>query len=94
MVFIFRARLAAQSKSVDDKYKFTYGELTPGVRAPAADMVAKQGDPLYLQPHTILITKEGVIQLIMKSKLPYPCCRHGGKTGRSVVLAATYNTYY
>ncbi|AUF81620.1 bro-a [Malacosoma neustria nucleopolyhedrovirus] len=26
---------------------------------------------LYLQPHTILITKEGVIQLIMKSKLPY-----------------------
>jgi Protein of unknown function (DUF3627)/BRO family, N-terminal domain len=33
--------------------------------------VAKQGDPLYLHPHTVLITKEGVIQLIMKSKLPY-----------------------
>ncbi|AIE47808.1 bro [Peridroma alphabaculovirus] len=36
-----------------------------------APVVAKQGSPLYLHPHTILITKSGVIQLIMKSKLPY-----------------------
>ncbi|ABI13918.1 hypothetical protein AGNV_022 [Anticarsia gemmatalis nucleopolyhedrovirus] len=47
----------AVNQHVDDKYKFTYGEQTPGVRAPAADTVAKQRDPLYLQPHTILITK-------------------------------------
>jgi prophage antirepressor-like protein len=34
-------------------------------------LIVKKGDPLYLQPHTVLITKSGVIQLIMKSKLPY-----------------------
>nr|AFN21136.1 BRO-A [Bombyx mori nucleopolyhedrovirus] len=61
----------AISRHVDDKYKYTYNEH--GARLPhhAPNSVAKQGDPLYLQPHTVLITKEGVIQLIMKSKLPY-----------------------
>jgi prophage antirepressor-like protein len=55
---------------VDDKYKSTFehgGQIAPL----ASDGAAKQGDPLYLHPHTVLITKEGVIQLIMKSKLPY-----------------------
>jgi prophage antirepressor-like protein len=56
--------------NVDDKYKFTFEQgCVP--HTPGSDSVAKQGDPLYLQPHTVLITKEGVIQLIMKSKLPY-----------------------
>ncbi|AJD09183.1 baculovirus repeated namegeneORF [Condylorrhiza vestigialis mutiple nucleopolyhedrovirus] len=58
-------------KHVNLKYKFTYAEQGSEIATPAVDTVAKQGDPLYLQPHTILITKEGVIQLIMKSKLPY-----------------------
>ncbi|UOQ18885.1 BRO-F [Olene mendosa nucleopolyhedrovirus] len=55
---------------VDDKYKSTFeqgGRFVP----PASNALAKQGDPLYLHPHTVLVTKEGVIQLIMKSKLPY-----------------------
>ncbi|AAC70218.1 Ld-bro-b [Lymantria dispar multiple nucleopolyhedrovirus] len=56
--------------NVDDKYKFTFEQgCVPHTLA--SDSVAKQGDPLYLHPHTVLITKEGVIQLIMKSKLPY-----------------------
>ncbi|UOQ18919.1 BRO-G [Olene mendosa nucleopolyhedrovirus] len=56
--------------NVDNKYKSTFEQgSTP--YTPGSDSVAKQGDPLYLQPHTVLITKEGVIQLIMKSKLPY-----------------------
>ncbi|AUR45083.1 Bro-d protein [Spilosoma obliqua nucleopolyhedrosis virus] len=61
----------AVSKHVDKKYKYTYSE--PGARfaPPGSNSVARQGDPLYLQPHTVLVTKEGVIQLIMKSKLPY-----------------------
>ncbi|AAC70347.1 Ld-bro-p [Lymantria dispar multiple nucleopolyhedrovirus] len=55
---------------VDDKYKstFEHGEIRSHL---ASNALAKQGDPLYLHPHTVLITKEGVIQLIMKSKLPY-----------------------
>nr|AJR20305.1 bro-c [Lymantria dispar multiple nucleopolyhedrovirus] len=72
--------------NVDNKYKSTFEQgrvpYTPGSDkstfeqgstpyTPGSDGVAKQGDPLYLQPHTVLITKEGVIQLIMKSKLPY-----------------------
>nr|ABO13902.1 BRO-a [Bombyx mori nucleopolyhedrovirus]WRK23279.1 baculovirus repeat orf a [Bombyx mori nucleopolyhedrovirus] len=57
--------------NVDDKYKTTYSEHGSTPYTPAPDSVAKQGDPLYLHPHTVLITKEGVIQLIMKSKLPY-----------------------
>nr|AOW42791.1 baculovirus repeated orf [Lymantria dispar multiple nucleopolyhedrovirus] len=56
--------------NVDGKYKSTFEhESTPYTLA--SDGAAKQGDPLYLHPHTVLITKEGVIQLIMKSKLPY-----------------------
>ncbi|AOT85513.1 bro-e [Cyclophragma undans nucleopolyhedrovirus] len=56
--------------NVDSKYKFI---LDQGCMAhtPDQNTVVKQGDPLYLQPHTVLITKEGVIQLIMRSKLPY-----------------------
>ncbi|AGA16158.1 bro-a protein [Thysanoplusia orichalcea nucleopolyhedrovirus] len=61
----------AVSKHVDSKYKFTYAELGPQIGDPAPNSVVKRGDPLYLQPHTVLITKSGVIQLIMKSKLPY-----------------------
>ncbi|AIE47841.1 bro [Peridroma alphabaculovirus] len=77
----------AVKKHVDEKYKGTFenkpkncdagarvNESTgPQNAAPIGDarVVAKQGSPLYLQPHTILITKSGVIQLIMKSKLPY-----------------------
>ncbi|QBC76069.1 bro protein [Neophasia sp. alphabaculovirus] len=60
----------AVNQHVDDKYKFTY-EQAPENGALAANSAVKQGDPLYLHPSTVLITKEGVIQLIMKSKLPY-----------------------
>uniref|UniRef100_A0A679E2U1 BRO-C n=2 Tax=Bombyx mori nuclear polyhedrosis virus TaxID=271108 RepID=A0A679E2U1_NPVBM len=55
---------------VDGKYKSTF-EHADQIGHHAPDSVAKQGDPLYLHPHTVLITKSGVIQLIMKSKLPY-----------------------
>ncbi|AAC63767.1 BRO-c [Bombyx mori nucleopolyhedrovirus] len=55
---------------VDGKYKSTF-EHADQIQHHAPDSVAKQGDPLYLHPHTVLITKSGVIQLIMKSKLPY-----------------------
>ncbi|AGA16248.1 bro-b protein [Thysanoplusia orichalcea nucleopolyhedrovirus] len=61
----------AVSKHVDKKYKYTYSEPGARIAPPGSNSVARQGDPLYLQPHTVLITKEGVIQLIMKSKLPY-----------------------
>nr|AMO27609.1 BRO-K [Lymantria dispar multiple nucleopolyhedrovirus] len=60
----------AVRKHVDGKYKstFEHGEIRSHL---ASNALAKQGDPLYLHPHTVLVTKEGVIQLIMKSKLPY-----------------------
>ncbi|QYC92701.1 Baculovirus repeated ORF 1 [Trabala vishnou gigantina nucleopolyhedrovirus] len=59
--------------SVDEKYKsvFNQGEIQSPPTQNACETVAKRGDLLYLQPHTILLTKSGVIQLIMKSKLPY-----------------------
>ncbi|ADD73854.1 BRO-K [Lymantria xylina nucleopolyhedrovirus] len=57
-------------KHVDAKYKTTY-EQGEQFTLPASNSVVKRGDPLYLQANTVLITKEGVIQLIMKSKLPY-----------------------
>nr|QPD01955.1 BRO-M [Lymantria dispar multiple nucleopolyhedrovirus]QPD02129.1 BRO-M [Lymantria dispar multiple nucleopolyhedrovirus] len=57
-------------KHVDAKYKTTYEQGEPPA-LPASNSVVKRGDPLYLQANTVLITKEGVIQLIMKSKLPY-----------------------
>ncbi|ABI13791.1 baculovirus repeated ORF-b [Anticarsia gemmatalis nucleopolyhedrovirus] len=60
----------AVRKHVDIKYKTTY-EQGETVSHPASTSLVKRGDPLYLQPHTVLITKSGVIQLIMKSKLPY-----------------------
>ncbi|AJD09248.1 baculovirus repeated namegeneORF [Condylorrhiza vestigialis mutiple nucleopolyhedrovirus] len=55
---------------VDDKYKSAF-EQERQIAPLAANNAVKQGDPLYLHPSTVLITKEGVIQLIMKSKLPY-----------------------
>nr|ANS70931.1 baculovirus repeated ORF c [Lymantria dispar multiple nucleopolyhedrovirus] len=55
---------------VDNKYKSLL-EQTIQNGGSASNSVVKRGDPLYLQPHTVLITKSGVIQLIMKSKLPY-----------------------
>nr|AMO27650.1 BRO-O [Lymantria dispar multiple nucleopolyhedrovirus] len=63
----------AVSKHVDIKYKSTYAELGRQIADPTLNvkLIVKKGDPLYLQPHTVLIAKEGVIQLIMKSKLPY-----------------------
>nr|AXE72331.1 hypothetical protein [Anticarsia gemmatalis multiple nucleopolyhedrovirus] len=60
----------AVRKHVDIKYKTTY-EQGETESHPASTNLVKRGDPLYLQPHTVLITKSGVIQLIMKSKLPY-----------------------
>ncbi|AOT85599.1 bro-j [Cyclophragma undans nucleopolyhedrovirus] len=55
---------------VDDKYIFNFNQ--GGQNAPPShNALVKRGDPLYLQPHTVLINKSGVIQLIMKSKLPY-----------------------
>nr|ANS71001.1 baculovirus repeated ORF n [Lymantria dispar multiple nucleopolyhedrovirus] len=56
--------------NVDDKYKSTFQQGCT-LNTLASNSLIKQGDPLYLHPSTILITKEGVIQLIMKSKLPY-----------------------
>ncbi|QBC76119.1 bro protein [Neophasia sp. alphabaculovirus] len=55
---------------VDDKYKTSF-EQTIQLGGSTSTNLVKRGDPLYLQPHTVLITKSGVIQLIMKSKLPY-----------------------
>ncbi|AJD09299.1 baculovirus repeated namegeneORF [Condylorrhiza vestigialis mutiple nucleopolyhedrovirus] len=60
----------AVRKVIDKKYKSNYEQTRLG-DAPASTSLVKRGDPLYLQPHTVLITKSGVIQLIMKSKLPY-----------------------
>lgn len=56
--------------NVDEKYKCTFDQGCT-LHTPASNSVVKRGDPLYLQANTVLITKEGVIQLIMKSKLPY-----------------------
>nr|AQT27366.1 BRO-d [Bombyx mori nucleopolyhedrovirus] len=55
---------------VDGKYKSTF-ENADQIGHHSPNSVVKKGDPLYLHPHTVLITKSGVIQLIMKSKLPY-----------------------
>nr|AMO27843.1 BRO-N [Lymantria dispar multiple nucleopolyhedrovirus]QDE15008.1 bro-n [Lymantria dispar multiple nucleopolyhedrovirus] len=66
----FKNTKKAIKDHVDDKYKSTF-ERGYQLVTPDLNSLAKQGDPLYLQPHTVLITKEGVIQLIMKSKLPY-----------------------
>nr|ANS71034.1 baculovirus repeated ORF p [Lymantria dispar multiple nucleopolyhedrovirus] len=60
----------AVRNNVDDKYKSTFQQGCT-LNTPGSNALAKQGDPLYLQAHTVLVTKEGVIQLIMKSKLPY-----------------------
>ncbi|ADD73738.1 BRO-B [Lymantria xylina nucleopolyhedrovirus] len=60
----------AIAKHVDDKYKSKLEQDTQNGDL-ASNALARQGDPLYLHPHTVLVTKEGVIQLIMKSKLPY-----------------------
>lgn len=59
----------AVKNHVDKKYTCNY--LGGRNDSPASTSLVKKGDPLYLQPHTVLITKSGVIQLIMKSKLPY-----------------------
>ncbi|AIZ48630.1 bro-a [Agrotis segetum nucleopolyhedrovirus B] len=70
----------AIQKHVDEKYKCVFEKMGGQNDAPSCfddneggggEVVIKKGNPLYLQPHTILITKSGVIQLIMKSKLPY-----------------------
>nr|AIX47993.1 BRO-M [Lymantria dispar multiple nucleopolyhedrovirus]QCQ67404.1 BRO-M [Lymantria dispar multiple nucleopolyhedrovirus]QCQ67564.1 BRO-M [Lymantria dispar multiple nucleopolyhedrovirus]QCQ67722.1 BRO-M [Lymantria dispar multiple nucleopolyhedrovirus]WAK98652.1 153 Ld-bro-n [Lymantria dispar multiple nucleopolyhedrovirus] len=66
----FKNTKKAIKDHVDDKYKSTF-ERGYQLVTPDLNSLAKQGDPLYLQPHTVLITKSGVIQLIMKSKLPY-----------------------
>nr|AMO27844.1 BRO-P [Lymantria dispar multiple nucleopolyhedrovirus]QDE15010.1 bro-p [Lymantria dispar multiple nucleopolyhedrovirus] len=59
----------AVSKHVDIKYKSTYAEL--GRREDSAsNSVVKKGHPLYLQPHTVLISKIGILQLISRSKMP------------------------
>jgi prophage antirepressor-like protein len=55
---------------VDDKYKIPFNQTAQNGHH-ASNALVKQGDPLYLHPNTVLITKEGVIQLIMRSKLPY-----------------------
>nr|AFS51926.1 DekiORF48 [Dendrolimus kikuchii nucleopolyhedrovirus] len=57
-------------KIVDSKYKCTY-EQTRLNDGSDYNALVKRGDPLYLQPHTVLINKSGVIQLIMRSKLPH-----------------------
>ncbi|QVU21319.1 bro-a [Troides aeacus nucleopolyhedrovirus] len=66
----FKNTKKAINDHVDAKYKTTYKQGEQFV-TPASNSVVKRGDPLYLQPHTVLITKSGMIQLIMKSKLPY-----------------------
>ncbi|AAZ38289.1 BRO-D [Agrotis segetum nucleopolyhedrovirus A] len=67
-------------KHVNEKYKCVFEKMGGQNDAPPCfddnegvrgEVAIKKGNPLYLQPHTILITKSGVIQLIMKSKLPY-----------------------
>ncbi|ACI28785.1 BRO-C [Agrotis ipsilon multiple nucleopolyhedrovirus] len=69
----------AIAKHVDAKYKCVAESMGLQNKDPSfgenqgvgGEVTIKKGSPLYLQPHTILITKSGVIQLIMKSKLPY-----------------------
>ncbi|ALR71692.1 baculovirus repeated ORF [Anticarsia gemmatalis multiple nucleopolyhedrovirus] len=68
--FKFKNTKKAIKDHVDDKYKSTFEQGERFV-TPTSTNLVKRGDPLYLQPHTVLITKSGVIQLIMKSKLPY-----------------------
>ncbi|AOT85518.1 bro-g [Cyclophragma undans nucleopolyhedrovirus] len=58
-------------KHIDEKYKSTSFEQGSRIATLGQNTMVKQGDPLYLHPSTVFITKEGVIQLIMKSKLPY-----------------------
>ncbi|AAZ38216.1 BRO-A [Agrotis segetum nucleopolyhedrovirus A] len=75
----------AVAKHVDKKYKCYFLEKGPRIEDPSfgdngsvgvevsiikKDLI-KKGHPLFLYDQTILITKSGVIQLIMKSKLPY-----------------------
>ncbi|QHB21718.1 Bro-b [Artaxa digramma nucleopolyhedrovirus] len=60
----------AIKNNVDEKYKSVFDQRAI-INTPGSNNPVKQGDRLYLQAHTVLITKEGVIQLIMKSKLPY-----------------------
>nr|AFS52017.1 DekiORF140 [Dendrolimus kikuchii nucleopolyhedrovirus] len=55
---------------VDSKYKTAIDQTDQNGRS-GHNALVKRGDPLYLQPHTVLITKAGVIQLIMRSKLPH-----------------------
>nr|AFS51988.1 DekiORF111 [Dendrolimus kikuchii nucleopolyhedrovirus] len=57
-------------KYVNNKYKTTYNQ---GERIThlGHNALVKQGNPLYLHPSTVLINKSGVIQLIMRSKLPH-----------------------
>ena len=66
----FKNTKKAIKDHVDDKYKSTFEQGEQFV-TPASISLVKRGDPLYLQPQTVLITKSGVIQLIMRSKLPY-----------------------
>jgi prophage antirepressor-like protein len=60
----------AINKHVDEKYKYVYEQGSQNATLGSESLV-KQGDPLYLHPHTVLVTKAGVVQLIMKSKLPH-----------------------
>ncbi|ABI13790.1 baculovirus repeated ORF-a [Anticarsia gemmatalis nucleopolyhedrovirus] len=53
----------AVKKYVDIKYKSTYGDQS-------FKNNVKRGDLLYLQPHTILLSNIGVLQLISRSKMP------------------------
>jgi prophage antirepressor-like protein len=63
-------------KHTDEKYRTTYKSIEVGAEAIVGDddkdqKIVRTNNPLYLQPHTVLVSKSGVIQLIMKSKLPY-----------------------
>nr|AIL25160.1 bro-c [Mamestra brassicae multiple nucleopolyhedrovirus] len=77
----------AVQKHVDTKYKSTYqpngqtnfdvgsakieGSQNGSLLKIGAAKIVGRNSPLYLHPATWMITKAGVIQLIMKSKLPY-----------------------
>ncbi|AUV65346.1 BRO-F [Alphabaculovirus myunipunctae] len=69
-VLKYEDRDKAIRKHVDEKYRAMF-EQPRRFGGVGCRQVVRQGDPLYLHPKTWLITKAGVIQLIMKSKLPY-----------------------
>ncbi|WBB27293.1 BRO-D [Mythimna sequax nucleopolyhedrovirus] len=57
--------------NIDNGSSEEFNKTETGVDRTDYGTTAKPGSPLYLHPITMMVSKSGVIQLIMKSKLPY-----------------------